>query len=341
MSLRLAIVADDLTGALDSAEPFARAGLRVVVATSVEALHALPEDLSDVVAVNTESRGLPPQDAELAVRQAWALLSPHDPACLFKKIDSRMKGNVVPEIAALAEASGRGAAIIAPAIPAMGRFVRDSAVTGFGVDAAIPIVARPGWEIPDCADLAAMTEIARRIWSRCSDTIAAGASGLAEALALEIAGARAPVSAPPRPASAGERRMIMAIGSRDPITLAQVAMLTETGLTGGWPIVLQPPPGQLDPVMVSAELAERALACARKQAVTTLLLSGGDTASAFIRLAEIKLLVPLGSLAPGMPVARGTGAGVTYTLITKSGGFGGPESLIAAYRAWSGYPEAE
>ena len=68
----------DLTGALDSAEPFARAGLRVVVATSVEALHALPEDLPDVVAVNTESRGLPPQDAELAVRQAWALLSPHD-----------------------------------------------------------------------------------------------------------------------------------------------------------------------------------------------------------------------------------------------------------------------
>ena len=44
---------------------------------------------------------------------------------IFKKIDSRLRGNVKQEIATALQAFGCTAAIIAPALPAMGRVVRD------------------------------------------------------------------------------------------------------------------------------------------------------------------------------------------------------------------------
>lgn len=335
MSLRLAIVADDLTGALDSAEPFARVGFSVVVATSIAAIDTLSEQAPDVVAVNTDSRALAPEAAAMAIRQAWARLGRFEPEILFKKIDSRMKGNVAAEVAALAEASGRHGAIVAPAIPAMGRVVHGGLVSGFGVDVSIAIPLLHGWEVPDCADDGEMSAIANQALASRADTIAVGASGFAEALARMMAEASLPVRSGPLTTSPGERRMIMAIGSRDPITLEQVEVLRGGMPKGDAPIILQPLPGLHDPEQVSAELAERALTCASENGITTLLLSGGDTAAAFIQRAGVGLLVPLGSLARGMPVARGSANGVTYTLITKSGGFGAPEALVEAWGAWS------
>ena len=336
MGLRLAVVADDLTGALDSSEPFARAGLSVSVATSVAALRSLPRALPQVVAVNTESRALSREAAAAAVSAAWALLGPLSPTVLFKKIDSRMKGHVQAEVCALWDGSGRAHVVVAPAIPAMGRLVRGGMVKGFGVDAAIRIPALPDWHVPDCTDLVAMRAVAETILAGGTGLLAVGASGLAEALALAMAGPQIEPVAVPAPQSVRERRMIMAIGSRDPITLEQLSVLARTELPGERPIVLLPPSGQMNPAEVAAELAQRALVQARESGVATILLSGGDTAAAFIREAGLEVLRPAGALEPGMPVARGEAAGTTFTLITKSGGFGVPDALVNAWRSWAG-----
>lgn len=339
LNLRLAIIADDLTGALDSAEPFARAGAVVTVATSVEAAGLLPFGTSQVLAVNADSRHLPPKAAAAAMARAWDLIAAWQPDFLFKKIDSRLKGNVATELDALLAASGRTAAIVAPAIPAIGRVVHGGMLTGFGIEQPLQIAALPSWRgewaVPDCADSAAMEEVAGRLLAGRETAIAVGSSGLAEALANALwprSPGNSPASAQGTPA---DRRMVMAIGSRDPITLGQLEELSRSRQDSQI-VLLRPPPGEQDPEQVATQLAQRALDIARSEGIRTLLLSGGDTAAAFVRLAGIDLLTPLHSLLPGIPAARGIADGTEYTLITKSGGFGPGDALSRLYRLWSG-----
>lgn len=114
----LTIIADDLTGAADAAGGYGAARTSSVVLGP-----EVPWPASDVLAVDTESRYLPEQEAaalvESVVRRSVALGRP-----VFKKIDSLLRGNVGAEVAAaLAAVSGseRGLAVVAPAFPGTGR----------------------------------------------------------------------------------------------------------------------------------------------------------------------------------------------------------------------------
>ena len=60
-----AVIADDLTGALDSVVPFADAGLRCVVATAPAHLAQALGQGAQVIAVSTGSRDLPAGQAAL------------------------------------------------------------------------------------------------------------------------------------------------------------------------------------------------------------------------------------------------------------------------------------
>jgi D-threonate/D-erythronate kinase len=116
--MRIAIVADDLTGALDAAAPFADAGL----AASVLLRPGRGGDES-VLSIDTDTREAAPAAAALAVEQAFAGL---DLAGVlpFKKIDSTLRGNIGPELGAALAATGRRVAIVAPAAPKQGRSLR-------------------------------------------------------------------------------------------------------------------------------------------------------------------------------------------------------------------------
>ncbi len=107
----LAIIADDLTGALDAAAPFAMRGLKTVVALSP---HGLPEALAtgaSVVGVSTDSREVDPDIARS--RMGAVLEGLPETVGLFKKIDSRLKGNVAAEL----DMIGFERALVVPAIP--------------------------------------------------------------------------------------------------------------------------------------------------------------------------------------------------------------------------------
>ena len=147
MGLDVALVADDLTGALDAAAPFAGRGYRVLV-------HRRPETVPDatrrpepaspgtdprpganarapsgtVLAVSTSSRHLAPAAARAAVRAAALRLRTWSPRLVVKKIDSTLRGPVPDEVAAAMEAFERRAALVCPAFPAAGRVVRDGEV---------------------------------------------------------------------------------------------------------------------------------------------------------------------------------------------------------------------
>lgn len=121
------IVADDLTGAADSAVAFATAGLRTQVVFAGPGGTAEPAtsdgSAGGVLALDTDSRRLHPAAAHRAVADA----ATKAPAARFrmKKIDSTLRGNVRSETLALMEALGCTVAICAPAFPAADRHTRD------------------------------------------------------------------------------------------------------------------------------------------------------------------------------------------------------------------------
>jgi len=134
MEQRWLILADDLTGAADSAIAFARQQLAARVVWG----DARPEDHLDAsaLAYDVATREL---DGALAARRHGEalrrLLQPK--TSLFKKIDSTLRGHPAEEIAAMLDVmlahESRLRVVLAPSFPATGRAVRDGQVWVHGV----------------------------------------------------------------------------------------------------------------------------------------------------------------------------------------------------------------
>jgi len=146
------VVADDLTGALDVAGPFASRGHATWVAVDPTACAAEQFADADVLSINVTSRHLPAERAAALVFETAGRLCPAHPAIVIKKIDSTLRGNVAAETLALVEATGRRNVIVVPAFPAQGRTVRRGVVhvkdqplaqTAFARDALSPPPLEP------------------------------------------------------------------------------------------------------------------------------------------------------------------------------------------------------
>jgi 4-hydroxythreonine-4-phosphate dehydrogenase len=145
----LLIVADDLSGAADSAAALAG---RAEVVVLLDAAAPLPP--AAVVAVDTDSRYAEP--AEAGARAAAAIGRGGLGTLVYKKIDSTLRGNIGPEVraclSALADRYGRRhLAVVAPAFPAAGRTVLGGRVLVDGE----PVEARHPGRVPLLAQLAA------------------------------------------------------------------------------------------------------------------------------------------------------------------------------------------
>jgi D-threonate/D-erythronate kinase len=327
--LELAIIADDLTGALDAAAPFAGRGIATAVALGPAGLPKAVASGARVVSVSTDSREIAPEVATAAVRQALAALPASVP--IFKKVDSRLKGNVASELDALPH----GRSLVVPAIPDFGRVTVGGFIRGFGVSEPIDIAARLGHHAKKALipDISVSEDI-----DECLDgsfDLLVGARGLAEAVARRMA----PVALSP-PAVPGGGDAFCVIGSTDPITLEQVEQLrrANTALTaiaapnGAMPpfakksrlTLLQAVPGSgpADGKAVAQALG-KSLATLSPAPGDLLVLSGGATAQVILQSLGIETLDLLGEVQPGLPMAR---AG-DLTVVTKSGGFGEPDCL--------------
>lgn len=327
----LAVLADDLTGALDASAPFAARGLKTLVALSADALpHCLAQN-PDVVGLSTDSREIAPEAATEAMRAALAHLPPR--IGKFKKIDSRLKGNIAAEL----DAMDYAAALVVPAIPAFDRRVEGGFLRGFGVAEPIAVAKNLGThaaraKIPD---IVSQADIERALLAYPHD-LPVGARGLAEALALRMA----PDAPLPHLRIAG-KRVIFVIGSRDPITRQQILALrahagdcVHIAAPGGRGlatagnaeiIVIEAIEGEaeLSPVAVANNLAET-LAQLSPQPGDILVVSGGATAQIVLGHLGIAALELIGEPLPGLPLAHAAG----LTIITKSGGFGDGATLV-------------
>jgi len=116
MEERLAIIADDFTGAADAGVQFATRGRMCALVTTAASV-ASDTGWAEVVAFDAESRSLSREAAAHAVRSAVAALRAMGFDRFYKKIDSTLRGNLGAEIDALMEEAECELALVAPSAP--------------------------------------------------------------------------------------------------------------------------------------------------------------------------------------------------------------------------------
>jgi D-threonate/D-erythronate kinase len=351
----LRIIADDLTGALDTAAPFAAAGGPLPVRWN-------PAAQGGSYALDTETRER--SDASCA----W-VDHLHGAALPFKKIDSLLRGRTAEEIVACLEGGRFRSAIIAPAFPAQGRITRDgrqywqapdrswqpvacdllAALRGrlpIAHAGSAAVIAGSGYVFCDAATdaaLAAIVDAGRRM---AKDVLWCGSAGLARALAGPAISQQAFVLKAPllmligsHHAVAGAQHEAIAAqnpGMRTPLratgraaieaAVADVAAAIGRGASAALAVDLP----ENSPEAARQVLARTfALMAERMPRPGSLLVTGGETLYGLLQALGATSLLATGELMPGVPHARiAGGRWHDLSVVSKSGGFGAPDLLI-------------
>ena len=360
--LSLRLIADDLTGALDSAASFACSSAPVSV------LWEFAEVPDGPLALSTESREVSVTEARVrTAAAALALTRGAGDALVFKKIDSLLRGHPMPELAAVIEAMRPERVVIAPAHPALGRvtrggrqYVRDprtGEVARIGVDLAADLGALgfvttgerdEGCEGPeilliDVESEAQLGAAVMRERARGGRVLWCGSGGLAEALAGV---SRRYLSVPPG-------RILMVVGSDHPVAAAQIRTLHNAAPGCVIPFGAKDAAEDLA-ASVEASIARCGVAVAaarlpnllRKEAAgliaervagllsrvsqpDVLYASGGETLRAVCDALGAQGLSAEGFVGPGIPLSRvRAGRWAGSPVISKSGAFGDDMTLV-------------
>jgi D-threonate/D-erythronate kinase len=386
-TLKIAIIADDLTGAMDAAAPFAKRGAHTRVMFSENPSSDELLNAPEILARTTDSRHLDPVRAIRRVHQALANLEDRLP---FKKIDSTLRGNIVAESLATLEATGRRHLLITPAFPGQGRTLRGGEVFIHGVPLSETAIAKDALSPPLAIPLAmafggklgvivheiehpsqlrlepgeavhvyvvdsesdeALLQLAHFALAHRDAVVVAGTSGLGNALATAIYGGTSDLKV-----RRDAQPMLYIVGSRTPQSAAQLERIVDCG---AHPIVIESHEGRIeldqainslarlehdapayvltlrqrDKVAPDAPMVANALATVAHRLINELdigsiVVTGGDTAQAFMAELAISSVDLAGELLPGIAVGMVPHRKRHFKLVTKAGGFGDPELFV-------------
>jgi len=361
----LRLVADDLTGALDSAAELT--GLCGPVPLRWRDGGAAAGSL----AIDTATREAPRDAAAASLRALAPALRGAQIA--FKKIDSLLRGHVAAELAACMACGGWRHVVLAPAFPAQGRITRggqvlvrqaDGALSAIAPDlpallAAAGLQARrgdpsaplpPGLSVFDAEDEGDLARIVALGHAAEGAVLWCGSGGLARALAgastaEASAVLRSPVLGLFGSDHAATARQIAACGddawrfrAGDAPTAAHVSRMMDA--TGVAMLRVELPDG-LDRAEAARRIAAAMAGLVRRLPPPgTLIAAGGETLRAVCEALGARGLDAVGIVQPGVPrsVLRG-GAWDGVAVVSKSGAFGGEglwRDLLAEQRpSWS------
>lgn len=123
--IKLLVIADDFTGALDTGIQFNAKDTRVLIGGECTKELEKIKETAQVVIVDAETRHMSPTEAYRVVfdivQEAVRIQIPY----IYKKTDSGLRGNIGAELGAALEASGQKRLHFIPAFPVMGRVTRD------------------------------------------------------------------------------------------------------------------------------------------------------------------------------------------------------------------------
>lgn len=144
--MRLLIIADDFTGALDTGVQFAARGAAtcVVVDPNFVMAQAAPE--IQVLVLDAETRHISGADAYRVVHRAVADALSAGFTHIYKKTDSALRGNVGAELTAVMDAAGADRMPFLPALPKMNRITRQGVHYIDGVPVADSVFGKDPFE---------------------------------------------------------------------------------------------------------------------------------------------------------------------------------------------------
>ncbi len=117
--MRIAVIADDFTGANDVGIQLNRYGLNVV--TAIEEISE-----ADVVIESSESRNIDEEEAKNRVAIKFKEMKNRGFDYFYKKIDSTLRGNILKEVEAIIEnIDSREKIVVAIAFPLIGRVIKN------------------------------------------------------------------------------------------------------------------------------------------------------------------------------------------------------------------------
>jgi uncharacterized protein YgbK (DUF1537 family) len=305
--MRAAVLADDLTGALEMGAMLAARRLRTLVTMRLD-----PEHDCDALVIDTETRHLPPSEAHDRVCRAAGSLPEGVP--FFKKADSTLRGPIAAEFEALRSVFRSRTILFTPAYPRMGRIVRDGCLYVNGVpvgasefsrDPRSPVTQSHFGE--DIRDAESDGDLEALIANAPSDVILAGSGGLGRVWVSRLPSGDQPLPKVLIP----RKRPLLVCGSRHPVARSQAIRAANSGVR-----VLLPMRSDPNPESILAALANAAF----KYEPDLLILFGGDTAAAVLKRFGIADLRPVCELMPGVVLSL---PDREMLIVTKAGGFAG------------------
>jgi uncharacterized protein YgbK (DUF1537 family) len=345
----LRLIADDLTGALDTAAQFTgRIGPLPVL------LDQTTPEPKGSYALNLSCRDGDQKTAVACIRDSLRCYSRADLA--FKKIDSLLRGHWAAELAEIVQSGIFRRIVLVPAVPAHGRLTRGGLqmlAQRSGDPVLIKDVAaelkRHGVSLRsvDCEIVLADAEsdadldaIAKR-YANEPGTLWCGAAGLARALAQE----------PPRAARPLNQPHLVVVGSRHPVTLRQLEVLggerpelltpmaaeprfvrsVQTRLAAfGACVVLAALPSGLTEMEAGERIARKVeLLPGQLPPLSGLTVVGGETFAGVCRALKATRLRVDGEFLHGVPASRmESGLWSGTFCASKSGAFGEPNWLL-------------
>ena len=124
MIRRLALIADDLTGALDTSVQFLDNCISPYVLIDFSDLYTADLSSYDCVVINTDSRHLGAEEAGKRVAEAVRCVRLAGFDTVYKKTDSVLRGNIGSELEATLTAMESDCMVLAPAYPMQKRYTR-------------------------------------------------------------------------------------------------------------------------------------------------------------------------------------------------------------------------
>lgn len=365
---QIRIVADDMTGALDSSGPLATPAAPISVSWAGRAPPRAPRAAYDIATREVDAATADARSRDIA-RRWWRDFD----GLAFKKVDSVWRGHAALEIAGAVHDGGFDVAVVAPAFPAEGRTTRlgrqwiaRDGIEAAGADLVAELraaglataseryaTARTRAYVCDAEDQDALERVVGRYATTGERVLWCGARGLAAALATHRFGRLADgrVSLP----TVGDGPVIVVVGSNHVVSAKQADQLARTSGVTEWRIDLVAPSVPREPVATpvllirfvasrtvdpAQAMASAAVALAQiAHAVPTpgfVVVAGGETLRALCGEIGAQSLAVDGETASGFPLSRIVGGPWSGVVISsKSGSFGGERylaELIASLR---------
>lgn len=144
--MKLLIIADDFTGALDTGVQFASRGIPTLVVTSLKIDRYLHDEKTVVLVVDAETRHKDTQAAYATVYELTRKALDAGVSFIYKKTDSALRGNIGAELSAVMDAAGETMLPFIPAFPSMNRTTENGVHYIQGVPVAESVFGKDPFE---------------------------------------------------------------------------------------------------------------------------------------------------------------------------------------------------